>query len=112
MAYGIMSDFIHSPVSIKICKRPPTLTTISDPYIRFQPFVRIYKKIPNFPMDIFDPVFDLRCDFVVRRWAERAEQAADLGSEGGLSIMVTEHGCATMRSVAGAWRNNMKQYAV
>jgi hypothetical protein len=52
MAYGIVSDFTHSPVSINICKRPPTLTTISDPYSRFQPFIRIYKKIPNFPMDL------------------------------------------------------------
>jgi hypothetical protein len=50
MAYGIVSDFTHSPVSTNICKRPPTLTTISDPYSRFQPFIRIYKKIPNFPM--------------------------------------------------------------
>jgi hypothetical protein len=52
MAYGIVSDFTHSPVSINICKRPPTLTTISDPYSRFQPFIRIYKKIPNFPMEL------------------------------------------------------------
>jgi hypothetical protein len=33
-----------------VYKRSPTLTTILGGYNRFQPFIRIYKKIPNFPM--------------------------------------------------------------
>ena len=38
-------------------------------------FHKIVSRRELFGDEIFDPVFDLRCDLVVRRWIERAESA-------------------------------------
>jgi hypothetical protein len=51
-------------------------------------FHEIVNRRELFGDDILDPVFELQCGFVVRRWAERVEQVADLGSKGGVSIMI------------------------
>ena len=60
-----------------------------------------------FGKDEFDPVFDLWCDFFVRRCIERVEQVADLVSKDGLATVITRsvgHDGAMIRSVVDSGR--------
>ena len=52
------------------------------------PFHKVIDRREPFGENIFDPVFDLRCDFIVCRLTKIVEKVADIRSKGGLAIVI------------------------
>ena len=88
------------------------LGTATVPCHRVNSIGKVGGRREPFVENVIDPEFDLRCDFVVSRWAEAAEQATDVPCEDGPAafvISVVGHGCALMGSVASTRPNGRIQ---